>query len=75
VNAMKLTAVEVGTPVWHKIMAYYEPKLVKHRDRIENPRITEAERIEIAWRIAGIKELIALGNLEPERKQQVITAG
>ena len=65
---MKLSPHEVNQPLWSKLTSHYEPILAKHRARIENPRIKEEERIELAWRIAGIKELLALA--EPEQKQQ-----
>jgi hypothetical protein len=61
-----LNQAEVGSPLWQKLVAHHDAELVKLRARIENPRITEAERIELAWRITGIKKFLALGNPEPE---------
>lgn len=65
---MKLSPHEVGQPLWQKLKEHWEEKLSKLRARIENPTISEAERIKLAWRIYTIKECIALG--EPERKQE-----
>lgn len=65
---MKLAPHEVGTPLWQKLIGHYEETLTKYRARIENPRITEGERIQLAWQIHTIKEFLALG--QPERKQE-----
>ena len=53
---------ESGSPLWQKIEAHIKFRLIKHRARIENPRITEAERMQLAWQIATIKEFLAMGN-------------
>ena len=65
---MALNPQEIGTPLWQKLKELHELTLVKWRRRLENPRITEAERIELAWKIYTIKDFLALG--EPERKQE-----
>lgn len=52
---------ETGSPLWQKLVAHHDAELVKLRARIENPRITETERIELAWRITGIKKFLSLG--------------
>lgn len=62
---MKLNPHEINTSVWQKIEAHYTPILAKYRTRIENPRIEEKERIELAWKIASVKELLALA--EPDK--------
>lgn len=64
---MKLTPYETNTPLWAKLVEHYTPILTKYRARIENPRIAETERIELAWKIASIKDLLALA--EPEREK------
>lgn len=61
---MKLTPHEINTAVWQKIDDHYKPILAKYRARIEQPRIEEKERIELAWKIAGVKELLALAELD-----------
>lgn len=65
---MKLSPHEINTPLWSKLTAHYEPILAKHRARLENPKIHEAERLELCWKIAAIKELLAMA--VPEQKQQ-----
>ena len=69
---MKLNPHEVATPLWGKLVGHYTPILAKHRARLENPRLPEAERIELCWKIAAIKELFELA--EPDRKA-VTSAG
>lgn len=64
---MKLTAQDIGSPLWAKLVAHYQPLLAKYRARIESPRISEPERIELAWRISGIKEFLILGDQETEK--------
>lgn len=64
---MKLNPHEINTSVWQKIAEHYTPILAKYRARIENPRIEEKERIELAWKIAGIKELLAMAEPEQEK--------
>lgn len=59
---MKLSPHEVGQPLWQKLVEHHEAELVKLRARIENPRINEAERIELAWKIHTIKRFLALGH-------------
>ena len=65
---MKLTPHEIALPLWNKLTEHYTPILAKYRARIENPRITEADRIELAWRIAGIKDFLNLAT--PEEKKE-----
>lgn len=65
---MKLTPHETNTPLWVKLSEYYATKLAKYRSRIEQPRITEAERVQLAWQIQGIKELLELA--EPDREAE-----
>lgn len=67
---MKLNAHEYGTPLWTKLSDHYTEKLCKYRSRIEVPSITEAERIQLAWKIWSVKELLALA--EPEREQETV---
>ena len=59
---MSLSPFETATPLWAKLVEIHEAKLAKLRARIENPRIGEPERIELAWRIHAIKEFLALAN-------------
>ena len=61
---MKLNPAEIGSPLWQKLVEHHEEKLAKYRGRIENPRILEAERIELAWKIFMIKEFLSLGTAE-----------
>lgn len=65
---MKLTHLEIGSPLWAKLVAHYEPKLVTYRARLENPNIPETERIALCWQIKSIKEFLALA--EPELKKE-----
>lgn len=65
---MKLLPSEVASPLWSKLCEHYEPLLAKARARLENPRITEAERIELCWKIAGLKDFLALA--VPEEKKE-----
>jgi hypothetical protein len=64
---MKLAAHEIATPLWTKLVANYEPELARLRARAENPRMIEAERIELLWQIKFIKDFLALA--EPEQKK------
>lgn len=57
-----LNPAEVGSPLWQKLVAHHDAELVKLRARIENPRITETERVELAWKIHTIKKFLSLGN-------------
>lgn len=57
---------EANTPVWQKIEQHLNTQLAKKRERLENPRIAEAERIQLAWQIDTYKEFLALG--QPEKK-------
>lgn len=63
---MILAPHETATPLWQKLVAIHEAKLVKLRARIENPRIGEPERTELAWKIFSIKEFLAMGKPAPE---------
>ena len=65
---MKLTGLEIGSALWAKLVAHYEPMLAKYRARLENPLIPETERIALCWQIKSIKEFLALG--EPELKKE-----
>lgn len=64
---MKLSSHEIATPLWQKLEAHYTPELAKLRARAENPRLPEAERIELLWQIHFIKNFLALA--EPEQKK------
>lgn len=70
---LKLSPHEVNSPLWQKIESNYRPKLAKYRARLENPTTPADERQDLAWKIAGIKELLALA--EPSREQQETNAG
>ena len=59
---MSLSPFETDTPLWAKLVAIHEAKLVKLRARIENPRISEPERVQLAWTITSIKEFLSLAN-------------
>lgn len=63
-NSPILTQFDTQSPTWTKLLAHYTPLLAKHRARIENPGIEERERIALAWQIATIKDLIALGEVK-----------
>jgi len=65
---MKLSPHEVATPLWTKLTEYHEAELVGLRARIENPRITEAERIQLAWTIHAIKKFLSLATPETEQE-------
>ena len=65
---MKLAAHEVASPLWQKLKDHHESVLAAKRARLENPRIEERERIQLAWQIDTVKEFLALG--EPGRKQK-----
>ena len=62
---MKLELHEVSSSTWHKLKTHYEEVLSKKRERLENPRIAESERIQLAWEIHTIKDFLATGT--PER--------
>ncbi len=64
---MKLAPHEVQSALWQKLVEHYTPLLEKYRARVENPRVTETERIELCWKIASIKEFFDLA--QPDRKQ------
>jgi len=66
---MKLAPHEIASPLWQKLKSHTEAQLERKRSRLENPRIDERERIQLAWQIDTWKELLALG--EPERKQEI----
>lgn len=61
---LKLSPHEANSPVWQKIEAHYRPKLAKYRARLENPTTPADERQDLAWKIAGIKDLLNLANQE-----------
>jgi hypothetical protein len=63
---MKLSQHDVASQCWQKIKTYYDEVIAKKRERLENPRISDAERLQLAWEIDGIKKVLAHG--EPERK-------
>lgn len=63
---MKLAPHEIQSSLWQKLVDHYTPILAKHRARLENPTISEAETIKLRWQIAAIKDLFALA--ETERK-------
>lgn len=64
---MKLAPHEIATPLWQKLVDHYTPILAKHRARLENTSISEAESIKLRWQIATIKELFDLA--EPDRRK------
>ncbi len=64
---MTLNAAEVGTPLWNKLVAHYEPKLVSLRARAENPELEEVKRKDLLYQIKFIKDFLALA--EPEQKK------
>lgn len=64
---MRLTQYEIATPLWTKLVEFYTPELVRLRARAENPKMPEAERIELLWQIKFIKDFLALA--EPEQKK------
>lgn len=61
-GAPYLTDAERHSSCWVKLMTLYAGRLAGYRSRLENPRISESERIELCWRIAAIKELCALAD-------------
>lgn len=65
---MKLAQHEAASPLWQKLKTHHESILAQKRSRLENPRIEEKERIQLAWQIDTLKEFLALG--EPERKKE-----
>jgi hypothetical protein len=65
---MKLAPHEIATPLWDKLERHYQAILAKKRERLENPRIGEQERLQLAWEIHTIKDFIALG--KPEAKKE-----
>lgn len=65
---LKLASHEVNSPLWQKIEAHYKPMLAKYRVRIESTATSAEERQELAWKIDGIKKLLALA--EPSREQE-----
>lgn len=67
---MKLSQHEASTPLWGKIEKHYSAELTRYRARIENPRIEEKERIELAWKIAVIKGLLASASEEQKSAEQ-----
>jgi len=64
---MKLNQAEIGTPLWGKLCAYYEPQLATLRARLENPATPDKDRVDLCWRIKAIKDFLALA--EPEQKK------
>jgi hypothetical protein len=63
---VKLSQHDVASQCWQKIKTYYDEVIAKKRERLENPRISDAERLQLAWQIDTVKEVLSLG--EPERK-------
>lgn len=63
-SALKLTNVEVSSSLWHKLVAHYTPVLDKLRLRAENPALSEVERLPLLYKIAHIKELFAMAELD-----------
>lgn len=57
---MKLTQHEINSPTWQKIEEHYAAQLSSLRARLEVPTIKEEKRVELAWRIFEIKNLLSL---------------
>ena len=67
-DSVKLEQHEISSPLFQKLKKHYEDQIAGYRLRNENPRISEAERIELCWKIDSIKKFFALA--EPSRKKE-----
>ena len=65
-----LNSHEVGTPLWGKLSEHYEAKLAKLRAQLENPRIDESKRLELAWRISEVKAFLSLAMPDTRGKNE-----
>jgi len=72
---MKLTTNDVATGCWQKLLAHHDPMLAKLRARIENPALAEADRLPLLYKIHFIKELMALGDPDPNPDRNSTIAG
>lgn len=66
---MRLTNVEISSSLWNKLVDHYTPMLAKLRARAENPKLSEAERMPLLWKITHIKELLEMA--EPSTKNRI----
>lgn len=66
---MKLNQAEIGSPLWQRLKAHHEQILAEKRARLENPRIAEPERIQLAWEIHTIKQFLAIGQPVAEKPE------
>jgi len=64
---MKLTQVEIASPLWNKLAEHYTPILAKLRARAENPELSEADRMPLLWQIKHIKDFLALSQTEQKK--------
>ena len=59
---MKLTQLEIASPLWQRLTDHYGVLLAKLRARIENPALSEADRMPLLHQIVHIKALLAMAD-------------
>lgn len=63
---VELTKADRDSHCWKKVEAELNARLKAHRQRVENPEASEADRLGLCWRIRELKELLKLGE-EPTK--------
>lgn len=63
-----LIRADLDSACWVKLGDIMHARLATLRAKVENPRLTEGERLELCWRISEIKRFLDLGNLDQKRE-------
>ena len=66
---LHLTAAERQSSLWQKLAEQLEIKLAGYRAKVENPMLSEADRLALCWRIREIKEFLALGEAPAPKRE------
>jgi hypothetical protein len=61
----RLNEQEIGSAAWQKVRTELHDRLKRHRARVENPEVSEAERFGLCWRIRELKELLRMEEPAP----------
>ena len=68
---MQLTPLEIASPLWQRLTDHYGVLLAKLRARIENPALSESDRMPLLHQIAHIKALLEMA----EQPKKVMPEG
>ena len=64
---MNLSPHETGSPLWQKLEAHLNERLLKYRTRLET-RLPESDTVRLRGHIAEIREFLAMG--QPARETE-----